>query len=427
MNRRALTGALLAGTLLGPAHAGRADILYETSAPVVAGSVLLPTSSYVSTASTYVPTAYSSSLLPTSAVVGTVLDDYAYIPTSTVRYRSSVLRPRRFVERTSYYYAPTSYLAPTSYVTPTSYYLPTSTYVPTSYYVPTSTYVPTSVTRYVRPTRYYVPTASVASLLPTTAYVDPTVVTTSYDASPCEETAAPAPAPAARVAPPVRTNPPAPTNPPAATQAERPPTGVIQSSPAEPGIAEPSMSTGDVNSTTRATKPAPAPAPAPVQNPAAVDSGAETQTPPPASTLPEVPIPPPGGSGSPKSSAYDPGVPTTRDASKAIYSTPMRALPRDPVLSRNVLRGRVVSYDGGTPEEGVTVYLTSSTGAFSDRTTLTNADGQFAITLPDGDWSVKVRMRSGNVRNVTSEAVTATSGKIVDAAGRGVSEFVITR
>ncbi len=40
----------------------------------------------------------------------------------------------------------------------------------------------------------------------------------------------------------------------------------------------------------------------------------------------------------------------------------------------------------------LTVYLTSRTGAFTERTTMTDAFGHFAVTLPDGDWAVKVKM-----------------------------------
>ena len=93
---------------------------------------------------------------------------------------------------------------------------------------------------------------------------------------------------------------------------------------------------------------------------------------------------------------------------------------------RNILRGRVVSYETGRPEEAVSVVLANRTGGFSERKALTDADGEFKISLPDGDWVVKVTMPSGSVFTVGRD-LTASAGRVVDANNRYVGELIITR
>ncbi|WP_435018900.1 carboxypeptidase regulatory-like domain-containing protein [Tundrisphaera sp. TA3] len=405
MRFRPVSQALIAGTLLFLPSSARSDVIYETDY-LSSGSVLLPTSTVVSS-SYLLPTTTTSYLSPTSYVLPTsyvatssvfapdILDQTSYVRT----YRSSVLRPRRFVEKTSYIVSPRYALAPTSYVVPT--------------------------TTVVSPTSYVLPTRYVSSTIVPTSYVvgSPLIATSLASSSPCEETSAPL-TPTLTPTPTSTTRNEAPRPLPPVAPAERQPSGVMQSTPSneshEPAVAEPPMTSSGATPTNRSTVPVPAAPTTPLDPGPAKPTGT-----PPEPDFPE--IPKPGESGPSTSLPQDNSLPERRDSYKSIYSSPNRPDFRPPVQSRNVLRGRVMAFDTGKPEEGVTVYLTSRTGAFSDRTTQTDADGHFAVTLPDGDWAVKVRMPSGNVRSVGSDDVTASAGRIMDAAGRGVSEFVITR
>ena len=74
----------------------------------------------------------------------------------------------------------------------------------------------------------------------------------------------------------------------------------------------------------------------------------------------------------------------------------------------------------------MTVVLTSRTGKYEDRPTQTNADGEFKVSLPEGDWTVKVTMPTGSVFRV-GKALTASGGQIVDPAGKNVGEMIIKR
>jgi hypothetical protein len=368
--------ALLSGT--GPA---RADIFYET-AYVPTSSVVLPTSSILSS-SYVVPTAYTTTYLPTSSVysVGEVLTTSAtYVPTyRTVRYR-----PRRYVERTTYLAAPTYSLAPTSYVVPTSYLLPTSYVVPSSY-------VSTS---YIAPTSYL---------------LDTSLVTTSASSVLCDTVAAA----------PVRTPAAQPSNgngntitseptSPGGSSKERRPSGTVDDGmPSNVTPAVPAPPSG-------APKPAAGNRPSNLQEPGLIDAN----TPPAPSPAPggpgsnDVPIPPPGQTGS---------------AARGDETT-LRSAQRPTTYDvRNILRGKVVSFDSGRPEEGVTVIVSSRTRNYTDRPAMTDADGEFKVSLPDGDWTVKVKMPSGSVYPVGRDYLTASSGKIIDASGRSVKEFLITR
>ena len=71
--------------------------------------------------------------------------------------------------------------------------------------------------------------------------------------------------------------------------------------------------------------------------------------------------------------------------------------------------------------------ISSRTRAIGDKPTVTDADGEFKVSLPDGDWTVKVKMPSGSVYPVGRDYLTAVSGRIFDASGRNVKEFLITR
>jgi hypothetical protein len=390
--------ALLSGT--GPA---RADIFYET-AYVPTSSVVLPTSSILST-SYVVPTAYTTTYLPTSSVysVGEVLTTSAtYVPTyRTVRYR-----PRRYVERTTYLAAPTYSLAPTSYVVPTSYLLPTSYVVPSSY-VSTSYIAPTS---YLLPTSYVVPSSYVSTsyIAPTSYLLDTSLVTTSASSVLCDTV----------TAAPVRKS------------AAQPSSGngnTITSEPSSPGGSSnerrPS-GTVDDGMPSNVTPPVPAPPsgspkpsagnrPGNMPEPGPIEAG----TPPAPSPAPggpggDVPIPPPGQTGS---------------AARGDETT-LRSAQRPTTYDvRNILRGKVVSFDSGRPEEGVTVIVSSRTRNYTDRPAMTDADGEFKVSLPDGDWTVKVKMPSGSVYPVGRDYLTASNGKVFDTSGRNVKEFLISR
>ena len=344
---------------------------------------VVPTSysSYSPTSySSYSPTSYSSysptSYLPTSAVMAS---DSVVYPTSTTVVRRSIFRPRRYVERTYYSYP----LTATSYapLTATSYALPT-TYLSSSSLVPT-TYLGRS---YVAPTSYL---------------LDDSVVATSASSSsyPCE-TSSPAPV---------------------ATATGRPMLGggeggTITSKPSVDRMDE-RRPQGSVNNASAADE-----APSSAVNPTAVPK--------------DIPPPAPGKLDSPPTVApldepkpEDIKVPAAGESGKAQTrpnETSYRQARRPSYDVRNILRGGSISEKSRQPEEGVTVIVSSLTRAFGDRPTMTNAFGEFNVSLPDGDWTVKVKMPSGSVYAVGSD-VTASAGRVIDPNGRNVAEFLITR
>jgi hypothetical protein len=105
-----------------------------------------------------------------------------------------------------------------------------------------------------------------------------------------------------------------------------------------------------------------------------------------------------------------------------IPSNTLRDLTR-----RNVLRGRVVSADSRRIEEGVEVVVSDRLGRFVDRRTQTDADGLFAVSLPEGDWTIKVTMPSGRTLAVSEGDITATAGRVLDKYGRDLTNLVISR
>jgi hypothetical protein len=125
----------------------------------------------------------------------------------------------------------------------------------------------------------------------------------------------------------------------------------------------------------------------------------------------KVNVPEPGKSGA----QPQPGETTYRGSRRPAYDV------------RNILRGRVISAETRQPEEGVSVILSSTTRSYSDRNAMTDAFGEFRVSLPDGDWNVKVRMPSGSIYSVGRDFVTANGGRVTDSAGRNVAEFLITR
>ena len=96
-----------------------------------------------------------------------------------------------------------------------------------------------------------------------------------------------------------------------------------------------------------------------------------------------------------------------------------------PRASRNILEGKVVSGEGGQPEENVRVTVSNRAGAFVDRTVTTDAYGRYAIRVPDGDWTVKVTMPSGRVYDVYQ--LTVSGDQITDDRGEAVASLTITR
>jgi hypothetical protein len=88
------------------------------------------------------------------------------------------------------------------------------------------------------------------------------------------------------------------------------------------------------------------------------------------------------------------------------------------------LIGRVES-DAGEPLGEVPVTVTSRDNAAVRRDGMSNAFGNFAIRLADGEWTVNVRMPSGRVYPVRS--VTVSNGRIMDnQEGREVRNLIIS-
>ena len=380
MSRALLSGAAFLSLAIVPGPAP-ADTFLETvylptssvvglpSSSVLATSYIVPTT--FSSTSYVVPTAYSSTILPTSSVI--TAGDYV-VPTSTY-YRRSFFRPRRFVERTRYTVLPTSYVSPTSYVLPTSYVVPTG-------YFSSSSLVPTSyVSSYFAPTSYV---------------VDNGVIATSASSYPCETTSSPAPprSSAGRstggnsiVSEPTNGGP----------SNERRPSAVLNSTPG-----------GEEGTSSNVNPRVPAEVPPPAR-----PLAAEPVTPP-AAPLPE---PDPA-----RLKLPEPGAQPTPN------ETMIRSRVRRPAYDvRNILRGRVISAESRQPEEGVSVVIASLTNNYGDRNALTDADGEFKVSLPDGDWTVKVKMPGGTIYPVGRDSVTASNGRVTDSSGRSVGEFLITR
>jgi len=121
----------------------------------------------------------------------------------------------------------------------------------------------------------------------------------------------------------------------------------------------------------------------------------------------------------PAPGADNTGAATRRDNLRPIYST------RSPRLElRNVLIGRVES-DAGEPLGEVPVTVTSRDNSAIRRDGMTNAFGNFAIRLGEGQWTVNVRMPSGRVYPVRS--IRVANGKIVDnQEGREVRNLIIS-
>lgn len=306
------------------------------------------------------------------------IDTYVVAPVETSYTTTSYLVPSLYA--TTYTPTTASTLLPTSYVStgyvvrrpsllgslfrPTSYYVPTTYVAPTSYAVPTSYVVPTT---YAVPTSYSV--ASTAAVLPTVRYVSPTsylvptvydsgLVTTSY--SDCNEA-------------------PAFTAPAAASPTSAQKSAALKSSPKATTRPDPESR--------------PAPAPQPRDEPVIVGPGAEE---------PAAPGPLPEPSGSPPAPDF-PEIPPGPNQS-------MRPVPS----SWGILSGQVLDTKG-RPIERVKLTVRSKTAKFEDQEGVTNAFGQFAISLPEGDWEVVMPMDGGKV---VTKAITVSGGEITTDSGR---------
>ena len=363
--------------------------LYETAYLPTSTILSTPVTTSYLTTSTIVPTSYSyTPYLPTAP--------YAPSYVTTSRFRS-----RRLFERTSYYGVPTyssvlsEPLVSTSYVVPRSI-LSTSSYVPTTF-------------------------ITSSSLLPTSYVLDSGLIATSAtfgDSACCESS--PAVPTVRRAVPPTS----------AATQGASSaqaviskPTGTAASAPERAPSATINEGMADDRGDST-VKPPVKPAPTQIQSgpQPAVTSTPAAPTPADTGTPPTPPIIDPSGVG-PLPAPGDLGPTSPRP-----NETGFRSVKKPSSYElRNVLKGRVVSSNSGQPEEGVTVILSNRNSTFIDRTAKTDADGDFKLSLPEGDWTVKVEMPSGRIAAVGRDFVTATSGRVVDPSGHDVRQMTINR
>jgi hypothetical protein len=88
------------------------------------------------------------------------------------------------------------------------------------------------------------------------------------------------------------------------------------------------------------------------------------------------------------------------------YSQRARRLQR-----KNILFGTIES-DTGAPREEVPVSVVSRTNSQIHHDGISDAFGTFAISVPDGEWTIKVTQPSGRVSSVRS--ITVRNGKVMD-------------
>jgi hypothetical protein len=98
--------------------------------------------------------------------------------------------------------------------------------------------------------------------------------------------------------------------------------------------------------------------------------------------------------------------------------------PASPSTRRNVLAGRVET-DAGDPREGVRVVISNRNQPGLERTGMSDAFGEFAVRLEDGDWTVRVIMPSGRIYPLRQ--VNARNGHVVDdSERREIPNLIIT-
>jgi hypothetical protein len=91
----------------------------------------------------------------------------------------------------------------------------------------------------------------------------------------------------------------------------------------------------------------------------------------------------------------------------------------------NLLEGLVKSSATGLPEQGVDIKVADKSGRLRDRRVRTNADGRYAVRLPDGEWEVSVTMLNGAAYPV--RGLSVKDGQIIDDLGRDIPTLTITR
>lgn len=430
-----------------------AEVLYLEAADwyPAAGAFVLPisyaaASTYVVPTSTVIPTAYATAYITESAF---------YTPTVTwgstyyeTRFRRRGLFGRRLVETTQ------------------AYYIPTTAYYPTTYYysyTPTSFGAPALVDTAVLPAEYAMASSATTPCCgEAVTSAAPIVRTYASEQSPA--VAAPAPRTGARrrqqplqsepadegsidsnvpVAP--RQNEPklgqpkgteSQGQPEATPPVPTPPRGQQTTAPRPGTSAAPTMpKPGGFSPSTPATR---NPATGPGLTKDITGAGADVQSkindgriPPVAPNdagaggASELPLPAPPGPDdiltAPPENQSPSGGATRRENLKPRFASPRNLRPE----LRNILFGTVKARGSSESEEGVQVTVSSRTNAFVDRVRLTDEDGRFAIPVPDGDWTVKVRMPSGRVYPVSQ--ITVSNGLITDDIGRDIPSLIITR
>lgn len=365
-----------------------------------ATTLLLPTS-YVASRTYVVPTTYSfASYVPASYVEEPVtVASTSYVGTA-YQVRRGLLGRLRLVERPVVASYATTYL-PSSYIVPTYY---TTSYRATSYTPRTYT---ATVFEYPRVWESSYVTTSAADC-------DPVPCDTPVLASAYRSATAPVSAEGAAPTYPI---------PRASNGAKSVPSGSIDDPtipsnvgppPGEPEDLSPVKDkSGPVASEKRADSPPQPPVPQREQNTAAPIQPAPA-SPAPGATAPAntKPLPPAAPGNEPlepdlKPAPIDNGPSSRRESLRPVYSTTRNVRPE----LRNVLVGRVES-DAGEPQGEVSISVARSDNSMIRRTGMTNAFGNFAIRLTDGEWNVNVRMPSG--RFYTVRTVTVSNGAIVD-------------
>jgi hypothetical protein len=92
-------------------------------------------------------------------------------------------------------------------------------------------------------------------------------------------------------------------------------------------------------------------------------------------------------------------------------------------LAQAILRGRVES-ENGNSLEGIRVTVASRNPVGLIHSGTSDAFGEFAIRLEDGDWSVRVTKPSGRVYVIRE--VSVRNGKVIDnREGRDIPNLVI--
>jgi hypothetical protein len=398
---------------------GYSETIYIT--PTVA-TYALPTS-YVTSRAYVVPTTYSfASYLPAAYIEEPVTFAPTSYVTTAYQLRRGLFGRLRLVERPVVANYATTYL-PSSYFSPTYY---TTSYRATSYTPRTysatvfeyprvweSSYVSrsaldcepvpcdtpvlasgyrgssmASTTESATAPTYSIPRSSNGSKSTTSAPLDdPTMI---------PSTVGPPPGEPDNLSPVDTAKSSAPTN--RADSPPKPPAANREQSTAAPIEAAPTTPANGAQSPNAGNRPNSG-----AQTPAKGGTGA------PANTKPTPPAAPGADPVEPelKPAPIDNAVSNRRESLRPVYPTTRILRPE----LRNVLVGRVES-DSGEPMGEVAISVARVDNTSIRRTGMTNAFGNFAIRLTDGEWNVNVRMPSGRVYKVRT--VTVGNGAIVD-------------